>query len=284
MKKRLELPVLKMPEKYIWQAISILYRFGGNREELRIHVLSMFNSDNEKSVFRGMYVPTMRSLGLTLGFGQEIYCSSNGRLLYEAYSKGPNEGARVLGKLLIEIDEANYGIIDFLKDNSPVDRKVIVEFIRSEDLSLGLIPLSDAIVTERVRRFMKYFTESRVVEAQDSHYILSKVEYQRAKADTGVISTSEFWDILFSCYNSTKEKKAGFPSVPVHDLRNEVSKQLYEKGIALTEKEFDSLVAQVSRTQSQYLIKFSRPMWESEKLLRIGDEVYSGIAIFAKER
>ena len=277
-----EIPVLKMPPKYICKAVQILYHYGENRNELREHVLSMFNSTDEKSVFRGMYVPTMRALGLTLGFGQEIRCSSNGRLLFEAYSKSNDEGKRVLGKMLVEIDEDNYNIVDFLKNRLVTEHKSIVKFITSKDASLGLTPLSDTVANERVRKFMRYLTEGRVVKQADSQYALAE-GYQQTKGDTDVIKVPEFWNILLSCYNIIEEMKAGFPSVPIYQLRNEVSKQFYQRGIALTEREFDSLIARLPRIQSDYIIKFSRPMMESEKLLHLGSEVYSGMAIFKQE-
>ena len=276
-----EIPVLKMPPKYICKATQILYQYGENRSELREHVLSMFDSADEKSVFRGMYVPTMRALRLTLGFGQEIRCSSNGRLLFEAYSKSNDEGKRVLGKILVEIDEDNYNIVDFLKNRLVTEHKSIVKFITSKDASLGLTPLSDTVVNERVRKFMRYLTEGRVVKQADSQYALDE-GYQQIKVDTDVIKVPEFWDILLSCYNIIEEMKAGFPSVPIYQLRNEVSKQFYQRGIALTEREFDSLIARLPRIQSDYILKFSRPMMESEKLLHLGGEVYSGMAIFKR--
>lgn len=276
-----EIPVLKMPPKYICEAVQILYHYGENRNELREHILSMFDSTDEKSVFRGMYVPTMRALGLTLGFGQEIRCSSNGRLLFEAYSKSNDEGKRILGKMLVEIDEDNYNIVDFLKNRLVTEHKSIVKFITSKDASLGLTPLSDTVANERVRKFMRYLTEGRVVKQADSQYALDE-GYQQTKVDTDVIKVPEFWDILLSCYNIIEEMKAGFPSVPIYQLRNEVSKQFYQRGIALTEREFDSLIARLPRIQSDYILKFSRPMMESEKLLHLGGEVYSGMAIFKR--
>lgn len=277
-----EIPVLKMPPKYICEAVQILYHYGENRYELREHVLSMFDSTDEKSVFRGMYVPTMRALGLTLGFGQEIRCSSNGRLLFEAYSKSNDEGKRILGKMLVEIDEDNYNIVDFLKNRLVTEHKSIVKFITSKDASLGLTPLSDTVANERVRKFMRYLTEGRVVKQADSQYALDE-GYQQTKVDIDVIKVPEFWDVLLSCYNITEEMKAGFPSVPIYQLRNEVSRKFYQSGIALTEREFDSLIARMPRIQSDYIIKFSRPMMESEKLLHLGGEVYSGMAIFKQE-
>ena len=276
-----EIPVLKMPPKYICEAVQILYHYGENRNELREHVLSMFDSTAEKSVFRGMYVPTMRALGLTLGFGQEIRCSSDGRLLFEAYSKSNDEGKRILGKMLVEIDEDNYNIVDFLKNRLVTEHKSIVKFITSKDTSLGLTPLSDTVANERVRKFMRYLTEGRVVKQADSQYALDE-GYQQTKVDTDVIKVPEFWDILLSCYNIIGKMKAGFPSVPIYQLRNEVSKQFYQRGIALTEREFDSLIARLPRIQSDYILKFSRPMMESEKLLHLGGEVYSGMAIFKR--
>ncbi|TRZ96955.1 MAG: hypothetical protein D4R82_00165 [Dehalococcoidia bacterium] len=281
--KHPEMPVLKMPPKYICAAMQILYHYGENRSELREHVLAMFNSTDEKSVFRGMYVPTMRALGLTMGFGQEIRCSSNGRLLFEAYSKSNNEGKRVLGKLLVEIDEDNYNIVGFLKNRFVTEYKSIVEFITQTDVSLGLIPLSDTVANERIRKFMRYLIEGRIVKQGNSQYVLDEAGYQQTEVDTDVIKVSEFWNVLFTCYNSIKEMKAGFPSVPVYQLRNEVSKQFYQRGIALTEKEFDSLINGLQLIQSDYIIKFSRPMMESEKLLHLGGEVYSGMAIFKRE-
>ena len=278
-----EIPVLKMPPKYICKAVQILYHYGENRSELREHVLSMFDSADEKSVFRGMYVPTMRALGLTLGFGQEIRCSSNGRLLFDAYSKSTDEGKRVLGKLLAEIDEDNYNIVYFLKNRLIMEHKSVVKFIISKDVSLGLTPLSNTVANERVRKFMRYLTEGRVIKQNDSQYALDEGGYLQTKVDTDVIKVPEFWDILLSCYNIIEEMKAGFPSVPIYQLRNEVSRKFYQSGIALTEREFDSLIARMPRIQSDYIIKFSRPMMESEKLLHLGGEVYSGMAIFKQE-
>lgn len=278
-----EIPVLKMPPKYICQAVQILYHYGENRNELREHVLSMFNSTDQKSVFRGMYVPTMRALGLTLGFGQEIRCSSNGRLLFEAYSKRNDEGKRVLGKLLVEIDERNHAIVYFLRERLVTEHKSIVEFITSKDISFGLTPLSSKVISERARKFLRYLAEGQVVKQHDSQYALDEAGYQQAKADTDVVKVPEFWNILLSCYNSIKQMSVGFPSVPIYQLRDEVSKQFYQRGIALTEQEFDLLIARLPRIQSDYIIKFSRPMMESEKLLHLGGEVYSGMAIFKRE-
>ena len=214
--EHLEVPVLKMPPKYICKAVQILHDYGENRNELREHVLSMFENTDEKSVFRGMYIPTMRAIGLTLGFGQDIRCSSNGRLLFEAYSMSNNEGKRVLGKILVEIDENSYAIMTFLRTQLGADQKSVVDFVTSKDISLGQAPLPEKVAKERIRKLMRYLIEGGIARQENSRYILDDNSYQQIKADTKIMQISEFWNVLLSCYNSIKEVKVGFPSIQIN--------------------------------------------------------------------
>jgi len=100
-------------------------KFAYHREKQRDCVLELYpNTDNktlehrEKSIFRGMVIPSLRYLGLIIGFGDIIKPSANGKLIIE--SQFDNElYERCWRAIICEIDKRTFNFLENLLGKLP---------------------------------------------------------------------------------------------------------------------------------------------------------------------
>ena len=89
---KIELPVLKA-WKRIFELLECICCHEYDREGFQDAVLRLYGGEkSSKSVFRGMAIPTLRNLGLIVGFGDVIHASANGLLTVLAYERSKTDG------------------------------------------------------------------------------------------------------------------------------------------------------------------------------------------------
>ena len=96
-------------------------KFAYHREKQRDCVLELYPNKGsktlehrEKSIFRGMVIPSLRYLGLIIGFGDIIKPSANGKLIVE--SQFDNElYERCWRAVIFEIDKRFFNFLEIIK-------------------------------------------------------------------------------------------------------------------------------------------------------------------------
>ena len=87
MKKRV-IPLIKEHRiQKLFQVLDCFERFPFNRDSLRECVLQLYEDKEEKSIFRGMVIPSLRHMGLILGYDEDLRLSANGNLIVIAQKK-----------------------------------------------------------------------------------------------------------------------------------------------------------------------------------------------------
>jgi hypothetical protein len=79
----------------------------------KIHSLESF----DKAVFRGMVIPSLRYLGLIIGFGEMIRPSSNGKIMIESLKINPELNKRIICAIFLEMDKEIFHFIEGINNN-----------------------------------------------------------------------------------------------------------------------------------------------------------------------
>lgn len=84
-----------------------------NRDKQKDCILNLYPGKSEKSVFRGMIIPSLRHLGLILGYRGFIRVSANGKIITESKILSDELHQRVLRAVMYEIDQNKFKLINF---------------------------------------------------------------------------------------------------------------------------------------------------------------------------
>jgi len=111
MKKKI-IPLIKEYRiQKLFKVLVCFEKYPFNRDGLRECILQLYKSKEEKSIFRGMVIPSLRHLGLILGYDEDLRLSANGNLIVIARKKSEEEGLRVFRAVLTEIDDLDIKIL-----------------------------------------------------------------------------------------------------------------------------------------------------------------------------
>jgi hypothetical protein len=271
----IDIPVLKAWNR-IFELVACVADNPYNRDRLRDAILELYPGRTEKSVFRGMAIPTLRRLGLIVGFADLIRLSANGKLVNAAHKMSVQLGKRALGTIVYEIDRAEFGFLQEIANDQQWKAAHIVEHFLPK-----VSAPSQASARERVTDWLGLLGYCDLVTEQ-AHII--SLNHQMAKQVSKDASPNEksrlFEKLLIPAYTRLVNDSKGMQSHPIEDLRAKVALTiLAEHKQILTEKQFDELLVQFPKTGSSYLISFGRPMGADEKLLRFDGKYYQTISI-----
>jgi hypothetical protein len=273
-----EIPVLKAWNR-IFDLLECVGRNEYNRDGFRDAVLALYPPDkSEKSVFRGMAIPTLRRLGLIVGYEDIIRLSANGALVRQAYNESEEEGFRALRAIQYEID-SNEKIGFFKKvEASPVRKADFVgslmeanQFVDRE----GKL-LDGSSLRERVTDWLGFLFYSRLVCIEDEYLRVDTSTAEQVREDTEAeVKKAVFESFLFNIYRNVVQANYGIPTVEIEEVRRAMAKYAYETERAiLTGQQFDELLRRFPKTDKEYTIAFGRSMGAEEKLLKLGDNYY----------
>jgi len=239
-----------------------------NRNNQRDCILSLYTNKKEqssehreKSIFRGMVLPSLRYLGLIVGFGDSIRASANGKLIIESESIDRELHLRVLRVVINEIDKNVFHFIKFFSENSSVCKE---EFINQMSIK-GVVPAMR--LKERVTKWLAVLDQAELILFSNKLISLNIKHISQVNTDSDISykSMHKFQDCFFSIYHELSNDSAGV--VDIIELRESVSvKMLREYKWTLTEDQFDEMLRKMSFETSQYLISLGKPMGEEEKL------------------
>jgi len=243
-----------------------------NRDKMRQCILCLYPNKSEKSVFRGIAIPTLRRLGLIVGYDEYIRPSANGRLLLKSkYNKRLHKDT--IKTVFWEIDNSLFRFINTLKK---LNSKMI-PFLHFEKDVEG--------TEEYKKRWLKILSKCGLIKLTEE----KKWAYRKISLKKDAVSLAEnnldhrkkkrfFKEYLFRAYEELSVKSAGI--VDIEDLRGEVAlKVLEEKEEIITERQFDYLLRGIPLATDKYIISLGQPMGAEEKLFELNGKYYRTLSI-----
>ncbi|MCK6620364.1 MAG: hypothetical protein HUU32_13220 [Calditrichaceae bacterium] len=233
----------------------------------------------EKSIFRGMVIPSLRYLGLIIGYGDFIRASANGKLLIENQNVDDELNRRISRAVIYETDQSIFHFIDLIKNLFPkggIPTSLSVgEVIRR--VSESIEAASNLQKRERIKKWLSILKQVELVTSSSSSILLNDQEtmslneqklVQTLKdSDITLKDPEAFKGYFLDSYSQLGRDSAGV--VAIADLREKVSlKMLREQRAILTEGQFDKMLRQLPVETESYMISFGKPMGAGEKLFR----------------
>lgn len=247
-----------------------------NRDRQKECILSLYPGKSEKSVFRGMIIPSLRHLGLIIGYRGFIRLSANGKIIIESKSLGDELHRRVLKAVVYEIDENKFGFMDIIVKKAPFSKQDFLSFMSS----IVNAP-NEKQKRERISHWLSVLKQVKLVDCNDQkHLNINGLQYKQTLSDmnTSFKNPAEFKRYLFDAYFELYKVTAGV--VDIADLREKVAlKTLRNDKKILTEKQFDGMLRRMPFTTDDYLISFGRPMGAEEKLFEYKGNYFRTLSI-----
>ncbi|MCK4338879.1 MAG: hypothetical protein KAW87_02675 [Candidatus Cloacimonetes bacterium] len=255
--------------------LKCIDKYPFNRDKQKECILNLYSGKSEKSVFRGMVIPSLRHLGLILGYRDFLRVSANGKLMIESELASQNLQQRVLGAVIYEIDQNIFKFIDVLRNN---DRITTQNFLQIMNTLIDAP--SEKQKKERISHWLSVLKEVELINYDTRNITLNEHKYKQTLSDVDVsyINVEDFKKYLFDIYSKLSKKMAGI--IDIADLRENVAVNMlrYNK-IILTENQFDKMLRKIPFSTDDYIISFGRPMGAEEKLFEHNSKYFRTLSI-----
>jgi len=261
-------------------------KYAFNREKQKECVLSLYPNKSgrsfehrEKSIFRGMVIPSLRHLGLIIGFEDLLRTSANGKLIIESQRTEEELYYRVWRAIIYEIDRDVFGFISVIKNTS----FLLEEFIK--EISNQIEAVSEKQKVERIKKWLSILGQVALINYSDI-INLNKENYEQVIKDIDINfkNINIFKEYLFEGYLKLTEDYGGV--VDIRTLREYVcSKMLKANKAILTEHQFDEILRKIPFETENYIISLGEPMGAEQKLFRYRGNYFKTLHIkFYKRR
>ncbi|MDP2946770.1 MAG: hypothetical protein Q8N88_01520 [Nanoarchaeota archaeon] len=267
------IPLIKEHRKdKIILALNCFYTYPFNRILQKECILKIYNNKTEKSVFRGMIIPSLRIMGLIVGKDKEIRLSSNGMLIVESPQKILQE--RSYNAIIIELDNSKFNFLNILIKNKNM---------RYEDLHKELINSNlgnEYNLDERIKSWLEMLEEINIISKDNNEISFNIEKYSSIKKDLDIeIKKDHFIKILMDSFIKIKNKEK-YEMIDITELRKEVAMiYLNNYSMVLTENQFDLLLRKIPKITNSYIITFGQPIGSEEKLFEFKGNFYRTINI-----
>jgi len=270
MKVKSSMPLIKEHRiSKLIESLKFIDKYPYNREKQSEYILKLYPGKTEKSVFRGMIIPTLRYLGLIIGSGKAIRLSSNGKIIVEAEKIGEKEAVRVARIVFLELDKKLFNFIEILKSQI-IRKSYFIELI-----SKKLKNITEKQKLERINRWLIILEQSNLITLKDDLIILNDEIYKNAEKELNILpKLFLFKKNVFEEYRSLPlYERGGIIDIPF--LRQIVASKFYLKyKMVLTEDKFDKLLTEIPLVTDDYIISLGQPMGAEEKLFHYKDNNY----------
>jgi hypothetical protein len=223
-----------------------------------------------------MAIPTLRRLGLIVGFDDLIRISANGKIILEGWKLSERLGKRALGAIVYEFDVAGIDLVLLLKRHS---------LISEEDILKAFLPKvkapNESGKKERVKDWLNLLAYCGLAKKDENYWSINLTMLKTTMSDIDARKKrSLFSKCLYPSYQQLVDASKGMQSQPIEDLRIEVAFIILNRHKKiLTEKQFDELLSAYPKTRSNYRISFGRSMGADEKLFLFNGSYYQTISI-----
>lgn len=252
-----------------------------DRERQRACVLSHYNVKpgqdlalKDKSVFRGMVVPSLRYLGLIVGDGDYLRTSSNGHLALVANRCAPKTRQQVLAVLFYEIDKQSFHFLDFIgshRDTVEAAKKAL-----TLECSSGPSLIQKR---ERVLSWLALLRQANLVVDTGGFLVLSSLS-QEVQGDLVVgYNDVETWfkTALFRAYDEAREANGVCDIISLRTCLSE--NELQEHARIVTCNRFDRLMQKFPFEEQGYILSFGSPISGGQELLEYRKQFYKTLII-----
>jgi hypothetical protein len=273
----MKIPLIKEKRiEKIVECLKCIDRYAYNREKIKECILRLYPGKSEKSVFRGMVIPSLRRLGLILGYGGFIRVGANGKLILKSQNAGEKEFKRVLRAVFFEIDNQYFRFIIELKKfgrfHVPYDEflEQMIEKVEGPSIKQK---------KERIVNWLKMIEQCTLIKTKNKNISLISKNIDEAKYELNFKRKKNFFkEYLFESYSALAPQSAGI--VDIADLRAEIALKIYsERKEILTEAQFDNLLRDMPMVTEEYIISLGQPMGAEEKLFKHDENYYRTISI-----
>jgi len=244
-----------------------------NREKQRDCIMKLYPDKTEKSIFRGMIIPSLRHLGLIIGHGSSIRVNVNGKILIESEKR--NFISRAARAIFLEIDRKKF---HFVQKLTSLSQSTAREKFVNNTCELLQHP-SEKQKKERVESWLKILEDCKLVETKEGTLNLNGENYEAAIKDLSIDAKRDmFRTILFDNYKSLPlHRTAGIIDITV--LREIVATSYCERDMILTEFQFDKLLEDLPTITDNYVISFGKSMGAEEGLFFYRGNYYRTLSI-----
>ena len=274
MKKKV-IPLIKEYRiQKLFKVMGCFEQYPFNRDGLRECILKLYQDKEEKSVFRGMVIPSLRHLGLILGYDEDLRLSANGNLIVIARKKSEEEGLRVFRAILTEIDDLDIKILKMIaKKNIDFDAL-------KQSLIIKIEAPSEKQARERINHWVSMLLEAGLLMKGKKIEIASGILSQVEKDLDISTKRDKFEEVFFETYKSIFKKQENVPIVDIPDIRTAVAVAFYTRhNLVITEKQFDEMLRGVKFATDEYIISLGRAMGAEEKTFKHENNYYRMISI-----
>lgn len=264
------------------ECLRCIDKYAYHREKQRDCILTLYPNDRnktvehrEKSIFRGMIIPSLRYLGLIIGFGDMIKASANGKLIIE--SQFDNElHKRCWRAIVYEIDKSIFHFMDYIEQRQFSKE----EFIRI--LSDQILGVSETQKRERIEKWLSIMYQTELIvysgklEINEKHYNQTLMD-----VDPNLKDLDKFCEYAIEEYYRLGKNSAGI--VDIRELREAVALRILKEYYnVLTENQFDHLFREFIPKASDFHISLGEPMGADQKLFAYKDKFYKTVIMKKK--
>ena len=279
--KILKIPLIKEYRvNKLKRCLKCIDQFPFDRDKQRECILEIYPGKSEKSVFRGMVIPSLRHLGLILGYGGRIRISANGKIIVESELLGDKLHQRALRAVIYEIDKIKFQFIPVLKHLTNSEKFVSIENLTRSLASLIVAP-SQRQKLERINHWLSILEQVKLIKKNKLGEIsLDDDNYKQTILDSkpDKLKLQKFKDYLFDAYFALRREAAGV--VDIADLREKVAiKMLRNDEAILTEGQFDEMLRLIPFVTDEYIISLGRPMGAEEKLFEYKGKYFRTLSL-----
>ncbi len=276
LKKKINLPVLKVKATQLFDLLLCAFKHPYDREGFKEAVLQLYPGREEKSVFRGMAIPTLRRLGLIIGYEDLIRLSSDGFLIVEALRLSHEQGKRTLRAHLLEFEiEREWCILKILCQK-PYDKQAFVN-----DFQGHVEAPNKRQAMERLNDWLSYLCFSSLLACNEK-LTINQTNFKNAQNDIEFEHKKQFFrEFFFTAYKQVALQYKGVFSVEIEEVRKVTAQvALSKKNSIITSRQFDELLrSSIEFTTNKYTISFGRSMGADENLFKLQNNFYKTISI-----
>jgi len=242
-----------------------------DRDRQRQCILEIYPGKKEKSVFRGMVIPSLRDLGLIIGYSDFIRLSANGKLLLESTRGEGILYSRVLSAIIFEIDRLFFRFLEIIHKYPDRQPKAILYLIAN-----NIIAPSPKQKNERIKHWLSMLKEAQLLTEESFYRVNAKIYDQAIKDLNMKKKRTHFKQFLFDSYFGQSEN--GGEIVDIADLRESVALRFLSAKDVVTELQFDDMLRELPFNTKTYIIALGSPIGSGALFSYKGQE-YRTLAI-----
>lgn len=224
-----------------------------DRDRQKDCIMKLYEGKSEKSVFRGMVIPSLRALGLIIGYSGAIRLSANARIIYES-QKEYTLHERVLRAIILRIDQDLFGFLHVLQRYGKLAKQDFINIVDSE-----IEAKNERQKRERILHWLSMLQQAGLVERKDDIGIQEE-NYRIAVSDANSRKKDKSKMEKYLVNSYLELRKQSGEVVDIADLRESVALRFLDDGVILTEDQFDDLLSELPFATEKYIISFGSSM------------------------